>query len=183
MMEETLGFDLRPPVADDAEDKAKWDRVLARVKQHYVFWPSESVKPMADHIAYYFRGEAILKLPKHGTKFRSLVATVSGDTTWTVGNFIALVWKYARYEFKMSRAKYFTSFIQPDGFLWEEGDTRSVYSKAGFGTWRTEVKMLSTAGTRSGYGPDICINVLDSSLWHVNSKVHCCWDDSTKLVR
>lgn len=40
------------------------------------------------------------------------------------------MWKYARYEFKMSRAKYFTSFIQPDGFFWEEGDTRSVYSKA-----------------------------------------------------
>lgn len=125
-----MGFELRPPVADDAEDKAKWDGVLARVKQQYVFWPNENVKPMEDHIAYCVEGNAILKLPKDGATFRSLVTTVSGETRWTVGNFIAVVSEYASYEFKMSRARYFASLLQPGGFLWEEGDTKSVYSKA-----------------------------------------------------
>jgi hypothetical protein len=31
-MNGTSGFDLQPPPADTAEDRAAWDRLLARVK-------------------------------------------------------------------------------------------------------------------------------------------------------
>ena len=79
-MQATRGFDLSPPLANTTEDFAKWARLLARVKQHHVFWPNENVRPKEDHLAI-LPGEGN-KLPRDSTKFHSLVSSHSNENNW-----------------------------------------------------------------------------------------------------
>ena len=114
-MPHIMGFDLAPPIADTDEDKAKWSRLLARIKQHYVFWPNNHVKPKADHIAFNV-GDG-LKLPKDGTKFRSFASSCPRETRWDIMPLIGTVARYASYEFGSVRARQLSSLIQPDSFF------------------------------------------------------------------
>jgi len=121
-MLEIHGFDLSPPLTDTPDDLAKWDRFLARIKQHHCFWKSQHVLPKVDHI--FFDVGSGLKLPKDGLKFRSFASPFTKESM----PLIADVWKTAMFEFGFDRARHFNSLIHPDGILFTESDRKLVYT-------------------------------------------------------
>lgn len=134
---ETFGFDLVPRIANTPEDKARWARLLARVKQNYVFWPDDDVIPKADHIAVYYKSQPVMKIPKDGSKFRRLGAKALFPryrvSHGSIRAFISVVEKYAAYElgFGGGRAKSFSTLSSIAG---RGGATKSIYSgQAGAG--------------------------------------------------
>ena len=72
-----------------------------------------------------------LKVPRDGTKFRSLAATTEyDDAHWHILSAIGVFARYARYKLDDYRSRDFSSLIQPDGLFYKKGDNKTKYTKS-----------------------------------------------------
>lgn len=122
-MAEICGFDLVPPITNGIQQD-DWKDMLAKLKQHYVAWPDEKVKPKGDHI-FFAIGEG-LKLPKDGTKFRSFASICNEENLADGLSVIGTVATHVDSRFGPYRVKIFQSGMSTVGIDGKECNTESV---------------------------------------------------------